>query len=436
MHLMFKRREREITMRPFTPAAKISFWIPPMIAILCLHAPASSRAGEVVSALVPEPVRAIVGDTVTVRVQIDMTGADAPDHLLGSFTGAVTWDSTELIYLEHSGVGGGFTGNLNRIQTDRIVFNGANPTGSGGVVDVTGLAFEVADTGTLSLDLEYSAMAAAQTFNDLLGILTVQDTAVTGLAETILTMAVDPEEGGTTTPQPGPHVYADGDTVPVSAASSEGYYFTGWTGNVANPDTSVTTVVLNGDQTVTAHFSAYRTLTINVLPDAEYGTTDPTPGAHPYEDGEDVTVTAIADRASGARFKHWLGDAAESDTSITVTMDADKSITAVFQIESAVDAESEAAPEKLALHPNYPNPFNPETRIRYDLPSEMSVRLDIFNINGRLVRTLFRGVKPAGCHTEIWDGTTADGRAVTSGAYLLRMRSGEATLIRRMFLLR
>ena len=80
-------------------------------------------------------------------IQIDMTGADEPNHNLGSFTGSVMWDSTHLIYVGDSGIGAGFTGNTNLTDTDRLVFNGANPAGVTGIIDVTTLEFTVEDTG-------------------------------------------------------------------------------------------------------------------------------------------------------------------------------------------------------------------------------------------------------------------------------------------------
>jgi flagellar hook assembly protein FlgD len=73
------------------------------------------------------------------------------------------------------------------------------------------------------------------------------------------------------------------------------------------------------------------------------------------------------------------------------------------------------------LHPNFPNPFNPETTIRYDLSAGGPVSLRIYDSAGRLVRTLFEGRDTAGSKTARWDGTNDLGRPVASGIYFCRL---------------
>jgi hypothetical protein len=73
------------------------------------------------------------------------------------------------------------------------------------------------------------------------------------------------------------------------------------------------------------------------------------------------------------------------------------------------------------LHPNFPNPFNPETTIRYDLSAGGPVSLRIYDSAGRLVRTLFEGRDTAGSKTARWDGTNDLGRPVASGVYFCRL---------------
>lgn len=69
---------------------------------------------------------------------------------------------------------------------------------------------------------------------------------------------------------------------------------------------------------------------------------------------------------------------------------------------------------------NYPNPFNPSTFIRYSLPIDASVSLEIFDIMGRKVRSLLDGGKSAGYHTVVWNGRDNVGKDVASGTYLYR----------------
>ena len=69
-----------------------------------------------------------------------------------------------------------------------------------------------------------------------------------------LTMAVDPSGGGTTSPEVGDHTYAQGTVVDISATPNTGYEFVDWTGDAADPNSASTTVMMDGDKTVTANF--------------------------------------------------------------------------------------------------------------------------------------------------------------------------------------
>jgi len=91
---------------------------------------------------------------------------------------------------------------------------------------------------------------------------------------------------------------------------------------------------------------------------------------------------------------------------------------------------------ELVLEQNYPNPFNPSTMISFYLPSDSPVRLEIFDINGRLVRKLADGALPAGAHRRSWDGKNASGERVSSGVYFYRLTAGAKQLSRKMVLLK
>ena len=88
------------------------------------------------------------------------------------------------------------------------------------------------------------------------------------------------------------------------------------------------------------------------------------------------------------------------------------------------------------LDPNYPNPFNPTTTIRFALASTKDVDLTIFDMTGRRVRTLLRGRRNSGWHLIQWDGLDEKGRAVPSGVYLYRLKAGRDVQVRRMVLIR
>jgi len=89
-------------------------------------------------------------------------------------------------------------------------------------------------------------------------------------------------------------------------------------------------------------------------------------------------------------------------------------------------------PTAYALHPNFPNPFNPETTIRYDVPMPGRVSVVVYNLSGQRVRELASGLRDAGRHTVVWDGRASPGREVGSGVYLCRLVAGRHEDVRRM----
>lgn len=93
-------------------------------------------------------------------------------------------------------------------------------------------------------------------------------------------------------------------------------------------------------------------------------------------------------------------------------------------------------PERFALLANYPNPFNPVTSIRYELPITTRVILKVYNILGQEVRTLVRSVESAGFKEVQWDGRDASGQAVASGVYIYRIEAGQFVTSRKMLLIK
>jgi len=90
----------------------------------------------------------------------------------------------------------------------------------------------------------------------------------------------------------------------------------------------------------------------------------------------------------------------------------------------------------LALRQNSPNPFNPSTSIGFFLPRPGHVRLEIFDVNGRLVTVLADGHCDSGEHSVDWDGRDRAGSAASSGVYFYRLTAGKESLSRKMVLLR
>jgi len=94
-------------------------------------------------------------------------------------------------------------------------------------------------------------------------------------------------------------------------------------------------------------------------------------------------------------------------------------------------------PERFALYQNAPNPFNPSTLIRYDVPSDGArVILRVYDVQGRPVHTLFDGMQSAGEKTLAWDGRDDNGILVPSGVYFYRMETDGFSETRKMLLIR
>ena len=93
-------------------------------------------------------------------------------------------------------------------------------------------------------------------------------------------------------------------------------------------------------------------------------------------------------------------------------------------------------PREFALHPNYPNPFNPVTTLRYDLPVSSDILIRIYDINGRVVKTIFSGYKKAGHNTAVWDAKNDIGEPVSAGMYLYLIQTSEFRKTKKMLLLK
>ncbi len=91
-------------------------------------------------------------------------------------------------------------------------------------------------------------------------------------------------------------------------------------------------------------------------------------------------------------------------------------------------------PHAFELYPNHPNPFNPETLIRFSLPKAGAAKLTIYNINGQVVRTLVDGNLGAGLHSFRWDGRNNNGEVSPSGVYIYEVISNDQRQAKRMTL--
>ena len=98
-------------------------------------------------------------------------------------------------------------------------------------------------------------------------------------------------------------------------------------------------------------------------------------------------------------------------------------------------------PEKTALLPNYPNPFNPETWIPYDLAQDTEVHIHIYNLKGESIRQLSLGFQTAGTYrtpsrAAYWNGRNTSGETAASGVYFYTLQAGDVNTIRQMVILK
>ena len=109
---------------------------------------------------------------------------------------------------------------------------------------------------------------------------------------------------------------------------------------------------------------------------------------------------------------------------------ASATLTEVLSVDDIV------TPEVFALHQNYPNPFNPTTTLRYDLPEDSQVKIMIYDLMGREVKSLVNIQQNAGYKAVVWDATNNLGQPVSAGMYLYRISAGDFYSVKKMVLLK
>ncbi|MDG2398462.1 MAG: FlgD immunoglobulin-like domain containing protein, partial [Candidatus Marinimicrobia bacterium] len=98
--------------------------------------------------------------------------------------------------------------------------------------------------------------------------------------------------------------------------------------------------------------------------------------------------------------------------------------------------ESEGIPTQFTLHENYPNPFNPTTTLRFDLPEVSDLTLSIYNMLGQKVKTFNMQSIPAGYHAIKWNGKNDHNQSVSGGVYIYKLQSRKEMQMRKMILLK
>ncbi|HPG40301.1 MAG TPA: T9SS type A sorting domain-containing protein [bacterium] len=124
---------------------------------------------------------------------------------------------------------------------------------------------------------------------------------------------------------------------------------------------------------------------------------------------------------AGSEYRYRLGDV---NVAGTVTM------------HSPIYVTTTALPQSTVMLNAYPNPFNPETTIKYTLHKDAQVTITVYDLLGRKVKTLIDEQQSAGSYRAIWNGTDASGNKAASGAYLVQMQTGEISQTQKVLLLK
>ncbi|MFH1501771.1 MAG: C25 family cysteine peptidase [Candidatus Eisenbacteria bacterium] len=179
-----------------------------------------------------------------------------------------------------------------------------------------------------------------------------------------------------------------------------------------------------------------------LYPDTPYSHAKNNNAANPLPEGTPCWSGTVAWRQETFDLSAYAGETIQvrfrfaSDGYVTEEGWYVDDINLTFDGGSSSDVAEDEIPREFALRQNVPNPFNPVTVIAYQLPQPAHVRIDVFNVAGRLVRTLVDAPEDAGRRAVTWDGTDEDGHKVASGVYLYRMEAGSHTAQKMMVLLK
>ncbi len=249
------------------------------------------------------------------------------------------------------------------------------------------------------------------------------------------------------------------DTRPEDDASPEGTncFVTGNSGNVRNGKTTLYSPAyqLNGAGSVIAKYRRWYSnnydatgvlQTLDEFWDADAsnnGGASWTPIEHVGSGSEswvevEVDLGALFGAIDSVQFRFVARDTGDP-TRVHAAVD-DVRLLIPASIATSVDGASEEAPGTAPmvyrLEENRPNPFNPVTRIAYELPRRSPVTLEVFDVTGRLVKTLVSKVQATGRHEVMWNGTNDAGRSVSSGLYFYKLESNTFSKTRKMMLVK
>ena len=150
----------------------------------------------------------------------------------------------------------------------------------------------------------------------------------------------------------------------------------------------------------------------------------------PYQDIAEEAFRDVPGNNATIRFSVWAYDGTDS-----LKISGDDRVLYVNRYEY-LKLEENGIPSSFALHDNYPNPFNPKTQIRFNLPQRNNVNITIYNMLGQKVKVFSMINTPAGTHSITWNAANQNGQPLSAGVYLYQMISKDFVQTRKMVLLK
>jgi hypothetical protein len=194
----------------------------------------------------------------------------------------------------------------------------------------------------------------------------------------------------------------EADTSPTSV------YISGYiTDNINNPMEGVSVTFSNGGATVITDAAGYYT----------------------------TSVTSGWSGTSTATKTYWTFTPA-SYTYTAVTTNLKDQDFAGKRAQVAIEYDNSSVPGKFTVLPAYPNPFNPSTTITYGIDTDSKITVQIYDITGQLITTLFNTEQIQGWHSVIWNGTNQSGELAPAGLYISQITSGNEVKTKKLMLLK
>ncbi len=194
-------------------------------------------------------------------------------------------------------------------------------------------------------------------------------------------------------------------------------------------DSTHTITVPDTATTYTGNFTTQFKITTSVLPSVG-GSITLNPNLSWYDNGTSVEITAIT--ASNYKFSHWSGDVSGIDSIISLVIDTPKKVIANFlDVTEVKNIYDNNFLKEFRLLQNFPNPFNPSTIIKYQIPKSTFVTIAIYNNNAQLIETLFSNYQSPGSYSLQWDIGS-----LGSGIYYYKIEAGDYIDIKKCIFLK